>query len=261
MALFVLAQSEATWIDKAYLYMEQDSLEQAELYFKQAIEANPTSQQNFILLSNLALVQHRRGLLHKAIENYTLALYRSPLTIPILMGRAKAYLALGNDNKAYADLCNVLDKDENHIEALYYRAFIYINRHEYGAARIDYKHLLTQQPNHENALLGIALLDQREGRLQTAELQLTMLVECYPNNPAYLQARADVLMDQQMFDLALLDLETAISLQPIDGYLYAARAELYLRMGRCAAAKNDLDRAVALGVPRISLVESYKQCE
>ena len=261
LVLLVSAQSQSKWTDRGYAYMEQDSLAQAEECFKRAVEAAPTSKQNVMLLTNLGTVQRRRGKLLDAIESYTLALNYSPLDVAILMSRATAYMALGNDDKAYIDLCNVLDKQTDHAEALYYRAFIYTNRREYTAARADYKRLLALQPDHENGLLGLALLDQREGRLQAAELQLTALVERYPGNATYLQARANVLIERRLYDLALIDLEGAIALQPSDAYLYVARAELYLKMKRRTAAKADLDKAVALGLPRISLGELYKQCE
>lgn len=261
LTMLVWAQSQGEWASRAYTYMEQDSLAQAEECFKHAVEAAPASKQNVMLLTNLGTVQRRRGKMLDAIESYTLALNYSPLDVAILMSRATAYMALGNDDKAYIDLCNVLDKQTDHAEALYYRAFIYTNRREYTAARADYKRLLALQPDHENGLLGLALLDQREGRLQAAELQLTALVERYPGNATYLQARANVLIERRLYDLALIDLEGAIALQPSDAYLYVARAELYLKMKRRTAAKADLDKAVALGLPRISLGELYKQCE
>ena len=50
-------------------------------------------------------------------------------------------------------------------------------------------------------------------------------------------------------------------LEPADAHLYVARAELYLKMKRRTAAKADLDRAVALGLPRRALAELYGQCE
>ena len=261
LALFAQAQSQELWADKAYAYVAQDSLRQAEECFAKAIESATTVGQRAMLLANLGTVQRRRGRVHEAVETYTQALALSPMDATLLMHRAIAYMTLGNDDKAYVDLCNVLDKQSANVEALYYRAFIYTNRREYGAARTDYKRLLAIEPDHDNALLGLALLDQREGRLQAAELQLTVLIERYPENASYLQARADILAEQQLFDLALLDLEAAIMLQPGDAHLYVARAELYLKMKRRTAAKADLDRAVALGLPHRALTELYGQCE
>ena len=260
-SLSFFAQPQSEWANRAYAYMEQDSLARAEECFRRAVEAAPENIQNAMLFTNLGIVQRRRGKVHEAIESYTKALNYSPLDVPILMNRAMAYMTLGNDDKAYTDLCNVLDKQADHAEALYYRAFIYAGRREYAASRADYKRLLVLQPNHENGLLGLALLEQRERRLQAAELQLTALVERYPDNATYLQARANVLIERHLYDLALIDLEGAIALQPTDAYLYVGRAELYLKMKRRIAAVRDLERAVELGLPRISLGELFKQCE
>ena len=261
MVMLALAQTQAEWADRGFAYVEQDSLMQAEECFRYAVELAPASRQAAMLLGNLGAVQRRRGRMHEAVDSYTQALALMPMDAVLLMQRATVYMALGNDGKAYVDLCNVLDKEPGHVEALYYRAFIYTGRREYAEARADYKRLLALDPDHENALLGLALLDQREGRLQAAELQLTALVERYPEKATYLQARADVLIEQGLLDLALLDLEEAIFLQPADAYLYVARAELFLKMKRRTAAKGDLDKAVALGLSRVALGDLYRQCE
>ena len=255
------AQSQGEWIEKGYTYAAQDSLAQAEVCFIEAIKASSSNEQSAMLYSNLGTIQRRRGKIREAIEAYTQALDRSPLATPILLERATAYLALGNDDKAYTDLCNVLDKDASHIEALYYRAFIYTNRREYSSARADYKRLLTADPFHEHGLFGLALLDQREGRLQAAERQLSQLIDHYPDNATYWQARANILTEQKLYDLALIDLETAATLQPTDANIYVTRAELQLKMKHRTAARNDLNHAVTLGFPRAALSELYEQCK
>ena len=255
------AQSQSEWIEKGYTYAAQDSLAQAEACFIEAIKASSSNEQSAMLYSNLGTIQRRRGKIREAIEAYTQALDRSPLATPILLERATAYLALGNDDKAYTDLCNVLDKDAFHIEALYYRAFIYTNRREYSSARADYKRLLTADPFHEHGLFGLALLDQREGRLQAAERQLSQLIDHYPDNATYWQARANILTEQKLYDLALIDLETAATLQPTDANIYVTRAELHLKMKHRTAARNDLNHAVTLGFPRAALSELYEQCK
>lgn len=255
------AQSQSEWIEKGYTYAAQDSLAQAEACFIEAIKASSSNEQSAMLYSNLGTIQRRRGKIREAIEAYTQALDRSPLATPILLERATAYLALGNDDKAYTDLCNVLDKDASHIEALYYRAFIYTNRREYSSARADYKRLLTADPFHEHGLFGLALLDQREGRLQAAERQLSQLIDHYPDNATYWQARANILTEQKLYDLALIDLETAATLQPTDANIYVTRAELHLKMKHRTAARNDLNHAVTLGFPRAALSELYEQCK
>ena len=161
MGLLLQAQTQEPWADRAYAYVALDSLRQAEECFAKAIESAATTGQRAMLLANLGTVQRRRGRVHEAVETYTEALAIAPMDATLLMHRAIAYMTLGNDDKAYTDLCNVLDKRPDEVEALYYRAFIYTNRREYGAARADYKRLLAIEPEHNNALLGLALLDQR----------------------------------------------------------------------------------------------------
>ena len=120
---------------------------------------------------------------------------------------------------------------------------------------------MTITPFHEHGLLGLALLDQREGRLQAAEQQLSQLIDRYPDNATYWQARANVLTEQKLYELALIDLETAITLQPTDAYIYVSRAELHLKMKHRTAARKDLDHAVTLGLTRAALSELYDQCK
>ena len=255
------AQSQSEWIEKGYAYAAQDSLAQAEACFTEAIKAAPASEQTSMLYNNLGTIQRRRGKIHEAIQSYTQALELIPLSIPIMIERATAYMALGNDDKAYTDLCNILDQDASHTEALCYRAFIYTNRREYTSARADYKRLLAIAPFHEHGLLGLALLDQREGRLQAAEQQLSQLIDRHPDNATYWQARANVLTEQKLYELALIDLETAITLQPTDAYISVSRAELHLKMKHRTAARKDLDHAVTLGLTRAALSELYEQCK
>ena len=50
------AQSQGEWASRAYTYMEQDSLAQAEECFRHAVEATPASKQNVMLLTNLGTV-------------------------------------------------------------------------------------------------------------------------------------------------------------------------------------------------------------
>ena len=112
------AQAQLSWAERAYAYVAQDSLLQAEECFEQAVREAATSEQRAMLLANLGTVQRRRGRVRESVETYTQALALTPLDAELLMHRATAYMALGNDDKAYVDLCNVLDKEKNHVEAL-----------------------------------------------------------------------------------------------------------------------------------------------
>ena len=97
-------------------------------------------------------------------------------------------------------------------------------------------------------------LVEEEGDVRTRFRKLAQLARYLPEPYA-------TEYEQKFYDLALIDLETAITLQPNDANIYLSRAELYLKMKRYTAAKQDLDCAVALGIPRAALSELYKQCD
>lgn len=255
-----VGQDQSVLVDSAFAAVEADSLTLASAYLKQAIALDPGSPTNVLLLVNLGSIQHQLGLCKEAVESYSLALNYRPLAIPVLLARAATYLELGNEQKAYTDYCNVIDQDPDNEEALLFRAYIAVQQRAYDIARADYSHLLAVNPRHENGRLGLALLNQKQNRLQEATEQIGMLVKEYPDNVSYYLARADVLAGRDLCELALLDYESALKLDPADPYIYVARAEVYLQMKRRRNARHDLDTAVAMGVAKGTLADLYRQC-
>ncbi|MBO7498468.1 MAG: tetratricopeptide repeat protein [Bacteroidaceae bacterium] len=256
----VLAQTYSELVDSAYAALERDDLSRAADYVKRAIEADPGNERNVLLFANLGSIQHQQGQLKEAAESYSLALNYKPTSMPILLARAATYLELGAESKAYIDYCNVLDQDiENH-EALTFRAYIAVHQRMYDVARADYGRLLALDPKDAGARFGLAMLNQKQERLAEATEQLSSLIQDFPKEPDYLIARANVLTDRELYDLALLDMETALKLTPQDPYVYATRAAIYLRMGRHKRqARADLDHAVQLGLSRADLADLYNK--
>lgn len=256
----VLAQTYSELVDSAYAALERDDLSRAADYVKRAIEADPGNERNVLLFANLGSIQHQQGQLKEAAESFSLALNYKPTAMPILLARAATYLELGAESKAYIDYCNVLDQDiENH-EALTFRAYIAVHQRMYDVARADYGRLLALDPKDAGARFGLAMLNQKQERLAEATEQLSSLIQDFPKEPDYLIARANVLTDRELYDLALLDMETALKLTPQDPYVYATRAAIYLRMGRHKRqARADLDHAVQLGLSRADLADLYNK--
>lgn len=256
----VLAQTYSELVDSAYAALERDDLSRAADYVKRAIEADPGNERNVLLFANLGSIQHQQGQLKEAAESYSLALNYKPTAMPILLARAATYLELGAESKAYIDYCNVLDQDiENH-EALTFRAYIAVHQRMYDVARADYGRLLALDPKDAGARFGFAMLNQKQERLAEATEQLSSLIQDFPKEPDYLIARANVLTDRELYDLALLDMESALKLTPQDPYVYATRAAIYLRMGRHKRqARADLDHAVQLGLSRADLADLYNK--
>ena len=129
-------------------------------------------------------------------------------------------------DKAYIDYCNVLDVDRKNEEALLYRAYIYTRRRNYKEARIDYNTLLQMLPEHRMGRLGLALLDQKEMRYREATEIFNRLLDDDPNDTAILKARANLEMEMELPDMALLDVNTVIRLTPNDAEAYLMKGDI-----------------------------------
>ena len=88
------------------------------------------------------------------------------MAVPILLDRAAIYMETGRTDRAYTDYCRVLDEDKQNKEALLMRAYIYILRRDYPAARIDYNRLQELDPQSYSGRLGLATLEQKEEKFR-----------------------------------------------------------------------------------------------
>lgn len=261
--LFSISLSAQTYqelSDKAVECVAKDSLAQAEEFLKQALKSEPKNPHNALLFSNLGLVQRRLGRYDDAVESYTYALNIAPLAVPILLNRAAIYLEQGMLNKAYVDYCQVMDVDKKNTEALLMRAYIYVQQRDYKGAGQDYRHLLEIDPKSYNGRLGLATLEQKEGKFRESLDLLNQLLVEFPDDAVLYVARADVERDMKHDDLALVDLEEAVRLTPdcIDAYLL--RGDIYLSQKKRSLAKADFEKAISLGVPPSDVHEQMQQC-
>ena len=194
----------------------------------------------------------------EALESYTLALNLTPYSVTMLLNRASLYLEMDNWDKAYLDYCNVIDLDAGHPEALQFRAYIYMHRRQYQEAKNDYRRLLEVRPGDKTARIGMAMVNQKMFRYRESLEEFNRLIVDYPRDASLLKARAELEMDMNTFDLALLDLENAAKLTPDDADIYVMCGEIYLAQGRKREAYAAFEKAIELGVPRPLLQDKLK---
>lgn len=259
-ALTTQAQSYNELIEKAMDYTRKDSLHQAERLFLQALKKDPTSARNALLFSNLGTVQRRMGKTDEAIQSYTLALNIVPYSTTILNNRAALYMERGLWDKAYVDYCNVIDILPENQEARLFRAYIYMRRRAYEEARIDYNTILGKDLKNKPARIGIALLDQKEKKYAAAADAFNLLINDYPQDASLLKMRANLEMEQEQWEVALIDIEQAIALDEKDTDCYLAKGDICLRLKKKKEAREAYERAIALGASRVELADKLKQC-
>lgn len=256
--------------ERAVTATEQDSLAQAEKYIMEALKLDPANPHNALLFSNLGTIQRRQRQYDQALESYTMALNIAPRTVPILMNRAALYLELGKDELARMDYALALDLETDNQEALLMRAYIYRLKRDYKAARSDYERLLKLNPQSYNGRLGLAMLEQKEGNYEEALSLLNKMIADKADGSTQITAplyavlyvaRAGVEKDMEHLDLALIDLEEAIQLDPSQSEAHLMRGQIYLSQKKKELAKRDFEKAVTLGVPQGDVRELLQQCK
>ena len=211
----------------------------------------PANPHNALLFSNLGTIQRRQHRYEQALDSYTLALNIAPRAIPALMNRAALYLELGKDDLARID-------------------YIYMRQRNYNFAKSDYERLLKLAPQSYNGRLGLATLEQKEGKYEAALSILNAMIAEKGGEATRLTtqqyavlyvARAGVEQDMKHVDLAMMDLEEAIKLDASQTEAYLIRGQIYLSQKKKELAKRDFEKAISLGVPQGDLRDLLLQCK
>lgn len=252
------AQTYDELVTRAMDAVEKDSLRQAESLFKDALRLEPANMRNALLFSNLGTIQRRMGKNKEALESYTLALNRTPHSIPMLLNRASLYLDMNYPDKAYVDYCDVIDLDPQNVEAYQFRAYIYMTKRQYQDAKVDYQKLLDIVPGDQTARIGMAIVNQKLHRYHESLEEFNRLIVDYPKDASLLKARAELEVEMNTPDLALLDLESAASLNPNDAEIYVMCGDIYLSKGLKREAYTAFEKAIELGYPRPELQDKLK---
>lgn len=136
-----------------------------------------------------------------------------------------------------------MEREPGNRSALFYRAHIYTLTGEFGKARADFHALMSIDPEDGNARLGYAKLYQKERRYNECLMLLGKLIEDYPSSAQYYIARSDVSREMGQTELALMDVEKAIELEPDNANHYRLQSILLDRLGRKDASAKSINIA------------------
>lgn len=241
------AQTYKEYVKQALEAMSEDSLDEAEKLFREAMHKEPAQRSNAMVYYQIGRMQQNRGKYDKALDSYTMGLNIAPHVLPLRMARAALYLQLGNKDKALSDYSDVLDWKADEQEALFMRAYIYTDQRLYKKARADYEELIKLNPAHENARLGLVLLNEKDNRPQEAMEQINVMVSAAPDHAVLYAVRAGLEQTRKQYEAAEADSTKAIALDPKNSDYVLNRASLYIETKRKKEARADLDKALELG--------------
>lgn len=197
--------------------------------------------------------------LRDSLAAATEALAYHPDSVDLRLKKAAWNVELEQWQYAKDDYDRVLHKEPDNVAALYYRAFVNEKLGRYNFARLDYQNLIRLVPGNFEIQLGYALLNQKDHHYTEAMDQMNLLVSQYPDSALAYAARAGMEVERGQYELASYDYEEAILRDGTNTDYILAHADVLITLGRKEKARQQLDRLVALGVPRGSLKDYYKR--
>lgn len=229
----------------------------AEHHLKLALRAEPANPANSMLLSNIATLQRRQGHVDDAIKNYNLSLDLAPNSVTVLLNRAALYASIDSLDRAAADYMRVLELDPACAEALYSLGMIDLSRDDNKRAEDRFNQILRVAPNSGLAAEGLAALHKKNGNYRKAVEYLSDIIKVSPN-VTLLGSRADCYLMLRRLPDAAVDIQSALMLDPDDGYLYLLRAKLNKMRFNYDDMDADVERAVSHGVDRAEVEQALK---
>ena len=241
--LTAIAQDYRALCNEGIKHIADRKYREAASSFQKATELNNSEQEKTYAYANLAYSQQMCGELEKALKSYNIAIGDDTDKIALMLQRANILLQLDSLEKALNDYNHILRQEPTNSSALFFRANIYTEQDKYDKAKEDYLRLLSLEPNNDNVKLGLALLYKEERKYNESLTLLTLLIEENPAVAEYYIARSNVERLMGHNELALMDIEKAIELEPENGNHYTLQAILLERIGKKEAAKQSRYKA------------------
>lgn len=197
---------------------------------------------------------------YKASEkDFANALKRSKRNTSYMAWLAKAMIMNNKQKKAIKLLSNAIDMSGGEPNYFKQRAIAFANNNEHVEAVEDIKHFISFYPTDMEAVELLAEYSYLSGKLIDALLNLGILIKNQPQNPKFYFLRAEIYMKSKNWEMAKIDLDKAIKINPKVAEYFLNRGICYHNMGIVDNACNDWKQSMQLG--NFSAQELiYKNC-
>jgi len=241
------------------LYTDRQ-LERADSLFEDRINFGDDNVFNFFYRGRIAVEQERlddaRGFFEKAIKKEP-AFVDSWLNLGYILSEQDS---IGQAVDLYRKGLGEVAQHEDSIR-LYFALGAALERNgQFYEAVSTFKDLIAMEKNHAPALnyLGYMLADRGEELLYALEL-INRALEISPNNGAYIDSYAWVQYKLGNYDLALAELQKAISLMDDDAVLFEHLGDVYKALGDLEKAEHYYRRALDLDPGSLKIEEKLEE--
>ena len=206
-----------------------------------AIALRPLNSNTYLLRG---IVNGRRGDQESAFADYDKAATLDPGNAEALVNRAAILSTRGDQDGAIVDLDAAIALESHYPAALYNRGFAYFAKRDYNRAIDDYTAAIHADANMSMAYNNRCLTRVVAGReLVEAIADCDQAVNQMPDNRQYRETRGFIYLKLGKPDLALVDYEAALRIDPRSALPLYGRGLARVRLGR--TAEGEADRAAA----------------
>jgi len=229
---------------RASIYSELGQIEDAIRDYSRAIELEPESENAYF---SRGLLYYELGDYDAALADLDQLLQLAPDDLGTFLFRGIIRSELGDYGEAIADFEQVMaltPEGQFMPDAFINRGWVYYLQENFEAAIDDFSYVLSAVPDDLFALYNRGITHARLGEINRANLDYMFAIEVERQQQNILQGPLPV---AGTVELALIDLNQAIEIDPDNPALYAFRGLMYAVTNQMALATADWQRTSELG--------------
>lgn len=236
------------WIDQSAIYLERNQLDSAAYSLQQAMKSDPANERNRLLLVNLGILQRQMRLYDDAYVSLTASLANNSDPVLSLHNRASLLCDLNRYDEAMEDYNEIIKVEPDNVEAFYRRGLLYLEEGRKTDAENDFKTCEKIDSDHLFTKLSKALLFKLEDNWDEAEKIYTDIINTEERIlSSYYLNRAECYVNTDQFAKAAVDLRSIEKDEKENPYFYILRGRMRLDQYDKFAAREDFEKAKALG--------------
>lgn len=185
-------------------------------------------------------------MLGKAKKDYTKAIEIDSSCTKAYIKRSTVYRQLGEKDKAFADLSQLIKISPDYMEAYYDRGYLYKNHfRDSEKALLDFSKAIELDSNNKNCYLARGHTYYHLGECEKALIDYNRMIEIDPTNAYSYRFRGDVFRGSGEYDKAIADYNRSLEIDPKNFIAYNNRGLTYLILAKYDKALNDFKKAIS----------------
>lgn len=242
------------------VYIKMKEFDSAIKELNLAIKYDPDILESYFLLTLIYSMQNKHDLAVKEYEKFlTNATRLDPKNIELYNKLGQIYFEQDNLEAAEKIYRNIIKLSPKNTKARHFLGTIYEKQGRFKEAIEEFKILVDLNADNHLALNALGYLYAVEGiNLDQAEVMIKKALEFEPNNAAYIDSLGWIYFKKGMIDLAVRELERAVSISE-DPVILEHLGDSYFASGELEKAQTNWNKALELDPSRIDIKKKIEK--